>query len=137
MLIKKYYFVSYYAEYDIVDKSDQQHILRNMNRLNLAVMLVLSAGLLTTLGGYAVPVFANGDEHNDDDNGKKCKHNDDNNCNSAHIDQDVYTKNYCEIENESEDHSHDNLNENTLGCENRAENTIGDFSISDLLNLLT
>jgi hypothetical protein len=103
-----------------------------MNRLNLAVMLVLSAGLLTSLGGYAIPVFADGD-----DNGKKCKHNDDNNCNSAHIDQDVNAKSYCEIENENKDESHNNLNENTLGCENWAENTIGAFSISDLLNTLT
>jgi hypothetical protein len=108
-----------------------------MNRLNLAVMLILSEGLLTTIGGYAVPVFAGGDGHDDDDNGTKCKHNDDNNCNRAHIDQEVYAKNYCDIENENEDHSHDNENDNTLGCDNVAENTIGDFSISDLLNILS
>ncbi|HEY7111084.1 MAG TPA: hypothetical protein VH415_16780 [Nitrososphaeraceae archaeon] len=108
-----------------------------MNRLNLAVMLVLSAALLTSLGGYAIPVFAHDDHHNDHDDGKKCKHNDDNNCNSTHIDQDVNAKNYCEIENENKDDSYDNLNENTLGCENWAENTIGSFSISELLNTLT
>jgi hypothetical protein len=108
-----------------------------MNRLNLVVMLVLSAALLTSLGGYAIPVFAHGDDHHDHDDGKKCKHNDDNNCNSAHIDQDVNAKSYCEIENENKDDSYNNLNENTLGCENWAENTIGSFSVSDFLNTLT
>jgi hypothetical protein len=130
--MKKCNFVSYCGEYRTLNKSEIQTIFSKMNRLNLAAIVILLAGLLTTIGGYAVPVFAGGDGHDHHDT--TCKHNDDNNCNSSDIHQDVYATNDCEVENENQDHSHDNENTNTLACSNVAQNNIGDFSIADLLN---
>ena len=131
--MKKYNFVSYCGEYETLNKSEIQTSFSKMNRLNLGLVLILSAGLLATIGGYTVPVFAGG-EHGHDHHDTTCKHNDDNNCNSSDINQDVYAMNNCKTENENEDHSHDNENTNNLGCSNVAQNQIGDFSIADLLN---
>lgn len=131
--MKKCNFVSYCEEYETINKSEIRTSFSNMNRLNLGLILILSAGILTSVGGYAVPVFAGGG-HGHDHHDTTCKHNDDNNCNSSDINQDVYATNDCEIENENQDHSHDNENDNTLPCVNVAQNTIGDFSIADILN---
>ena len=57
-----------------------------------------------------------------DDGGKKCKNNDDNNCNDTYKTQKINAKNECEIENENKDHSHDNENLNSLECINEAQN---------------
>ncbi len=92
-----------------------------MNKVKSAMMLVLTAGLLVTVGGFTVPVFAGGnDHHNHSDT--KCSHNDNNNCNNKETVQKVYAKNDCEIENENQDHSHDNDNGNTLDCTNKIVN---------------
>jgi hypothetical protein len=53
---------------------------------------------------------------------KKCKNNDDNNCNDKHKTQKINAKNECEIENYNKDHSKDNENLNELTCVNDAQN---------------
>src|SRR6185312_16584249 len=83
--------------------------------LSIATVVMGTAGL-----SFVSPVFAGGDPH--DDGGKKCKDNDDNNCNDTHKTQKIYAKNYCEIENTNKDHSHDNVNVNNQTCANSAEN---------------
>jgi hypothetical protein len=69
----------------------------------------------------ASPAFAGGGHDNDD--GKKCKNNDDNNCNDKHKTQKIKAKNECEIENEKTDHSKDNVNINGLEYSNFVDNT--------------
>jgi hypothetical protein len=83
--------------------------------LSIATVVMGTAGL-----SFVSPVFAGGDNH--DDGGKKCKDNDDNNCNDTHKTQKIKVKNECEIENENKDHSHDNENLNELTCVNEAQN---------------
>jgi hypothetical protein len=108
-----------------------------MNKVKLAVMLALSTALLVAIGGSTLPVFAGGSGDHHDGHDAKCKHNDDNNCNSTEIDQKVDAKNYCEIENENKDHSRDNENVNDLACENFAQNQNDVASINDLIFGLT
>jgi hypothetical protein len=93
-----------------------------MSKSNRAVLAILSAVVLMTLGAAATPVFAGGshDDHNHNDS-KHCEKNDDNNCNTDIVDQEVYAKNDCEIENDNDDHSSDNY-ENTLSCINSVQN---------------
>jgi uncharacterized membrane protein len=85
---------------------------------NLLIFVVLSAAMLTAFTTAATsltaPAYAN--------DGKKCKNNDDNNCNDTHKTQKIKTKNECEIENTNKDHSNDNTNENELICVNEAQN---------------
>jgi uncharacterized membrane protein len=85
---------------------------------NVLIFVVLSAAMLTAFTTAATsltaPAYAN-DE-------KKCKNNDDNNCNDTHKTQKIKTKNECEIENTNKDHSSDNTNENELICVNEAQN---------------
>ena len=85
---------------------------------NVLIFVVLSAAMLTAFTTAATslpaPVYAN-DE-------KKCKNNDDNNCNDVHKTQKIKTKNECEIENTNKDHSSDNTNDNELICVNEAQN---------------
>lgn len=94
-----------------------------MSKLNGAVLAILSAVVLMTMGAAVTPVFAGGshDDHNHND-GKHCEKNGDNNCNTDNVDQEVYAKNDCEIENDNDDHSRDNTNENTLSCVNSVQN---------------
>ena len=89
-------------------------------------MLVFLSLLITTIAmgtaglNLVSPVFAGGDHH--DHGEKKCKNNDDNNCNDTHKTQKIKAKNDCEIVNENKDHSHDNENLNELTCDNEAQN---------------
>ena len=106
-----------------------------MNKVKLAVMLALSTALLVAIGETTLPVFAGGSGDHHDGHDAKCKHNDDNNCNSNEIDQKVDAKNYCEIENKNKDHSRDNVND--LACENFAQNQNDVASINDLIFGLT
>jgi len=97
-----------------------------MSKSNRAVLAILSAVVLMTLGAAATPIFAGGShvDHNHNDS-KHCEKNDDNNCNTDIVDQEVYAKNDCEIENDNDDnddHSRDNTNENTLSCVNSVQN---------------
>jgi len=108
-----------------------------MNKVKLAVMLALSTALFVAIGGSTLPVFAGGSGDHHDGHDAKCKHNDDNNCNSNEIDQKVDTKNLCEIENKNKDHSRDNENVNDLACENIAQNQNDEASINDLIFGLT
>jgi len=83
--------------------------------LSLAAVTMGTAGL-----SIVSPVFAGGDHH--DHGEKKCKNNDNNNCNDTHKTQKIKAKNDCEIENGNKDHSHDNGNVNDLTCVNVADN---------------
>jgi len=102
----------------------------------IAILVILSLSITTVTMGTAglsliSPVFAGGDHH---DNGeKKCENNDDNNCNDTHKTQKIYTKNECEIENKNKDHSKDNLNENSLTCDNAAQNLKDVFQGSGII----
>ena len=91
----------------------------------IAMLVILSLSIATVAMGTAglslmSPVFAGGDH--DDHGEKKCKDNDDNNCNDTHKTQKIKAKNYCEIENKNKDHSKDNANGNELSCVNEAQN---------------
>lgn len=92
-----------------------------MNTKKIGMFVLLSIAIATTISGTTImslasPVFAWG--HDD----KKCKNNDDNNCNDKHKTQKINAKNDFEIENENEDHSKKNDNENELTCSNEAQN---------------
>ena len=68
------------------------------------MLVVLSLSLATVVMGttglsLVSSVFAGGNHH--DDGGKKCKDNDNNNCNDTHKTQKIKEKNYCEIENKN------------------------------------
>jgi hypothetical protein len=91
----------------------------------IGMLVILSLSIATVAIGTAglnlvSPVFAGGDHH--DHGEKKCRNNDDNNCNDTHKTQKIKVKNDCEIENENKDHSHDNTNVNDLLCVNEASN---------------
>jgi hypothetical protein len=91
----------------------------------IGMLVILSLSIATVAMGTTglsliSPVFAGGDHHDHGD--KKCKNNDDNNCNDTHKTQKIKAKNECEIENENKDHSHDNENLNELTCVNEAQN---------------
>jgi hypothetical protein len=100
--------------------------LQSMNTNKIGMLVVLSLSLATVVMGttglsLVSPVFAGGD-HGHGHDGKKCKNNDDNNCNDTHKTQKIETKNDCEISNYNKDHSHDNGNDNSLECANDAQN---------------
>ena len=91
----------------------------------IGMFVILSLSIATVAMGTAglslvSPVFAGGDD--DDNGGKKCKDNGDNNCNDTHKTQKIKVKNECEIENANKDHSRDNVNVNELFCVNEAQN---------------
>src|SRR6476659_894434 len=91
----------------------------------ISIFVILSLSIATVVMGTAglslvSPVFAGGDHH--DHGEKKCKNNDDNNCNDTHKTQKINVKNECEIENKNKDHRHDNGNINSLTCTNQAQN---------------
>jgi hypothetical protein len=101
--------------------------MENMNTKKIGMFVILAISIATAISGTAVtslaaPAFAGGDDHHDHD-GKKCKNNDDNNCNDKHKTQKIKAKNECEIENENKDHSKDNVNINGLECSNFTDNT--------------
>ena len=74
----------------------------------------------TTAISLSASMFAGGDRHDHDE--KKCKNNDDNNCNDKHKTQKINARNECEIENYNKDPSKDNENLNELTCVNDAQN---------------
>ena len=82
--------------------------------LTLSIAAVATTG--TALTGLVSPAFAWGGHDHHDHGDKKCKNNDDNNCNDKHNTQKIKTKNECEIENTNKDHSKDNENLNGLAC---------------------
>ena len=56
---------------------------------NMAIFVILAAGLLTTIGVFSVPSgFAD-----------KCNNNEDNNCNKTDVNQKIWTDNKCKLEN--------------------------------------
>jgi hypothetical protein len=94
-----------------------------MNKSNGVLFAILSAVVLMTIGVTATPVLAGGShDHHNHNNNKHCEKNGDNNCNTDNVDQEVYARNECEIDNENDDHSHDNTNEDTLSCVNNVQN---------------
>ena len=100
--------------------------LQIMNTNKIGTLVVLSLSLATVVMGttglsLVSPVFAGGD-HGHGHDGKKCKNNDDNNCNDTHKTQKIEAKNDCEISNYNNDHTHDNENLNSLECTNYAQN---------------
>ena len=91
----------------------------------IGMLVILSLSIATVAMGttglnLVSPVFAGGDHH--DHGEKKCKNNDDNNCNDTHKTQKIKAKNECEIENENKDHSDDNENLYELTSVNEAQN---------------
>ena len=101
-----------------------------MNEKKISMFVILSLSIATVVMGttgisLVLPVFAGGDH-----DGKKCKDNDDNNCNHTEKNQKLSTKTECENENTSKDHSHDNDNVNVLICSTDAVN----LRNSDLTN---
>jgi hypothetical protein len=97
----------------------------------IGMFVILSQSLAAVMSGTSIlslttPAFAGGDDHHEHGN-KKCKNNDDNNCNDTHKTQKIEAKNDCQIENESEDHSKKNDNDNTLECVNEIQNLDGVF----------
>ena len=71
-----------------------------MNTKKISMFVILSLSIATVAMGttgmsLVSPVFAGGDH----DGGKKCKDNDDNNCNDTHKNKKIKAKNECEIEN--------------------------------------
>ena len=94
-------------------------------RKKIGMFVILSFSIATVAMGTTglsliSPVFAGGDHHEHGE--KKCKNNDDNNCNDTHKTQKIEAKNDFEIENTNKDHSHDNLNVNNQTCANSAQN---------------
>lgn len=90
------------------------------NAKKMGMFVLLSISIVAVITGTAImslatPAFAGGDE-------KKCKNNDDNNCNDKHKTQKIKAKNECEIENTNKDHSKNNENINELVCVNEAQN---------------
>ena len=103
-----------------------------LNTKNVLMLVVLSAGLLTTLTGTAVsqmqPVFAEKD-------GDECEDNGDFNCNEEN--QKLHLENNCKIvnENENDDKSDENVNEGStngdMTCWNFAQNPENGNAIVD------
>ena len=94
-----------------------------MNKSNGVLFAILSAVVLMTMGVTATPVLAGGShDHHNHNNSKHCEKNDDNNCDTDYIEQEVYAKIECEIQYDNGGHSHVNTNENTLSCANDVQN---------------
>ena len=86
--------------------------------LSLSIVAVLTG---TSGMSLLSPVFAGGDHHHDHD-GKKCKNNEDNNCNDTEKNQKLSAKDECDNENTIKDHSKKNDNGNVLVCTTDAVN---------------
>jgi hypothetical protein len=78
--------------------------------LSIATVVMGTAGL-----NHVSPVFAGGDE-------KKCKNNDNNNCNNTERNQKVSARDECENETTVKHHSDDNDIDNILICSIDAAN---------------
>jgi hypothetical protein len=78
-----------------------KHCSQTMNTKKIGLLVVLSLSLATVVMGttglsLVSPVFAGGDHH--DHGEKKCKDNDNNNCNDTHKTQKIHSKVECENE---------------------------------------
>ncbi len=104
-----------------------------MDTKKIGIFAILSLSIVTVLTGTTgmsllSPVFAGGD--NDDDVGKKCKNNEDKNCNDTEKNQKLSAKEECDNENTIKEHSDENEQENVLICSTDAVN----LKDSDLIN---
>jgi hypothetical protein len=96
-----------------------------MDMKKIGIFAILSLSIVAVLTGTAgmsllSPVFAGGDHHGHD--GRKCKKNDDNNCNDTENNQKLTPKEECDNENTIKDHSKKNDNGNVLVCTTDAVN---------------
>jgi hypothetical protein len=104
-----------------------------MDTKRIGIFAILSLSIVAVLTGITgmsllSPVFAGGDHHDHD--GKKCKKNDDNNCNDSENSQKLSAKDECDNENTIKDHSHKNDQGNVLVCSTDAVN----LKNSELIN---
>ena len=96
-----------------------------MDTKKIGLFAILSLSIVAALTGTTSvtllsPVFA-GDDHHDHD-GKKCKNNEDNNCNDTEKNQKLSAKDECDNENTIKDHSDKNDQGNVLICSTDAVN---------------
>ena len=87
-----------------------------MNAKKISMFVILSLSIATAVVGttgsnIVSPVFAGGD-HDE----KKCKNNEDNNCNDTEKNQKLSAKDECDNENTVKHHSDDNNIDNILIC---------------------
>jgi hypothetical protein len=87
-----------------------------MNTKKISMFVILSLSIATVVVGttgsnIVSPVFAGGD-HDE----KKCKNNEDNNCNDTEKNQKLSAKDECDNENTVKHHSDDNDIDNILIC---------------------
>jgi hypothetical protein len=104
-----------------------------MDMKKIGLFAILSLSIVAALTGTTSvsllsPVFA-GDDHHDHD-GKKCKNNEDNNCNDTEKNQKLSAKDECDNENTIKDHSDKNDQGNVLICSTDAVN----LKNSELIN---
>ena len=101
-----------------------------MNTKKISMFVILSLSIATVVVGttgsnIVSPVFAGGD-HDE----KKCKNNEDNNCNDTEKNQKLSAKDECDNENTIKDHSDKNDQGNVLICSTDA----GNLKNSELTN---
>ena len=101
-----------------------------MNTKKISMFVILSLSIATVVVGttgsnIVSPVFAGGD-HDE----KKCKNNEDNNCNDTEKNQKLSAKDECDNENTIKDHSDKNDQGNVLICSTDAVN----LKNSELIN---
>ena len=96
-----------------------------MDTKKIGIFAILSLSIVAVLTGTTgmsllTPVFAGGDHH--DHSEKKCKKNEDNNCNDTENNQKLSPKDECDNENTIKHHSHGNDIDNILICSIDATN---------------
>ena len=101
-----------------------------MNAKKISMFVILSLSIATAVVGttgsnIVSPVFAGGD-HDE----KKCKNNEDNNCNDTEKNHKLSAKDECDNENTIKDHSKKNDQGNVLVCSTDAVN----LKNSELIN---
>ena len=109
------------------------HTLKTiMDTKKIGIFAILSLSIVAVITGtmgmsLLSPVFAGGDHHHD---GKKCKNNEDKNCNDTEKNQKLSAKDECDNENTIKDHSKKNDQGNVLICSTDAVN----LKNSELIN---
>ena len=96
-----------------------------MDLKKIGIFAILSLSIVAVLTGTTgmsllSPVFAGGDPHDHD--GKKCKKNDNDNCNDTEKNQKLSAKDECNNENSIKEHSDKNDQGNVLICSTDAVN---------------
>ena len=96
-----------------------------MDLKKIGIFAILSLSIVAVLTGTTgmsllSPVFAGGDHHDHD--GKKCKKNDNDNCNDTEKNQKLSAKDECNNENSIKEHSDKNDQGNVLVCSTDAVN---------------